>query len=1006
MKKLGVFVCILVTSLSLFGSFLTPKKVFAQTNPPVVATYSMLQETAYKIFSKVQSGLNPGASVIDKNLFQLIGGAKVAYENNVTKLRKGGANISAKDVYVQSLGLSLAYINTNGGGVNFQDQKSIAVIDALKSQLINEIQTQGLVQNYSTPTASSSAAANATQAAAAASAPDIKKECTLWNWTILGCADAAANWLIKTFLLEIAGFLLWATANMFNYSVVVGILNFSQWAPDTLYPVWTIVRQMISLIIVFVGLYLGFMYILGKEDKFERYIPWVVVFALFVNFSYPLTRTAIDVSNIVSLKIYASAIGNGGLTNNTSSSQTAGALIVSRLGLQGLLASSKNTTTGDTLSMVKSLNSTPASLMAVAFVLYAAYIFFIVTSIIVIRTASLVFIIIVSPLLLVDSVLPMLGDRAKALRKIFFEQLLVGPVFMLMLALTLKFLEVFSLGALKQTSTEGTITTFFNVLLMLIMLHIMIKVTKSVAGDLGTYATEAMGKVGGFGLGVASGGAGMLARKGIGGMAMKARDSGWVKNNQDTFVGRRAYDLTNSVAKSSFDLRNSKVIAKGAGMAGMGTGLFGVGMGAGQKTNFEEESKRRIEKINTRKERIKTRYERDVYAKDEKGNIIFENGVPKVQHKKGELDEEAAGVKERFIANKGGAVFLTKKQKEEMEASYVEEKTKNNLELYKKLPKNKRGDKFNELKAQLAEIQKTDRNLESQEAQAIVRTLDVINKENTDYSLQIDKALDTFKNLPTQEKKDSYLANLDKDLRTEVQKRLNLPVAEQSQEKTATPNQPQLGTTSPSSATRFDTTDLDKAGLVPKDINTKDLDRAGLVPKEGRGGVDTVDIDITQPELRAQGTTNRQGGTPNQQQTGTAPSSNNPRFDTTDLDRAGLVPRSIDTVDIDITQPEPRTTSTASRQGIVFAQTKTSTSPSSNVGTTTPPAKSLIVDQNGNHFDLDARGNPIDNELTIFRTSAKRARESRQKENTSTGSNVPQASKKTSEELSKEISTA
>ena len=193
---------------------------------------------------------------------------------------------------------------------------------------------------------------------------------------------------------------------------------------------------------------------------------------------------------------------------------------------------------------------------------------------------------------------------------------------------------------------------------------------------------------------------------------------------------------------------------------------------------------------------------------------------------------------------------------------------------------------------------------------------------------------------------------------------------------------------------------------MPKDINTKDLDRAGLVPKEGRGGVDTVDIDITQPELRAQGTTNRQGGTPNQQQTGTAPSSNNPRFDTTDLDRAGLVPRSIDTVDIDITQPEPRNAGTTSRQGGVSNQTQTGTAPSSSAGATTPPAKSLIVDQNGNHFDLDVRGNPIDNELTSFRTSAKRARESRQKENTSTGGTVSQANKKSSDEPSKETSTA
>lgn len=474
---------------------------------------------------------------------------------------------------------------------------------------------------------------------------------------ISSCLSAAVNWLIKNIFLEFAGVFLWLTANMLNYAIQIGILNFSQWAPEALYPIWVIVRQIVSLAIVFIGLYLGFMYILGKEDKFEKYIPWVIIFALFVNFSYPLARTAVDISNIVSLNVYSSAVGNDALTATLGSPNTAGSLVMSRLGLSGLILSATKVNDGSA-GILKELNSLPASLLAVAFVMYAAYIFFMVTALIVVRTVALVFLTIASPVLFVDSVLPILGDRAQQIRKIFFEQLAVGPIFMIMFALTLKFLQVFSDGPMKNVGTGGdaTIKTFFNILMMLIMLHIMLKVTKSVSGTLGQYATDAMGKVGGFGLGVASGGAGLLARGTLGRAALAAKQSKWVTNNQDSFLGRRAYDMSNSLAKSTFDLRNSKVVAGKMDK-------IGLGMGMGRKVGYEAAREAKIKDGTERGDRTGI-YQENIYDKDT-GKLLHEKGDK-------DLSDEAKQARKKYEESGGGSLFTTKYEKNEIRNNVAE----------------------------------------------------------------------------------------------------------------------------------------------------------------------------------------------------------------------------------------------------------------------------------------------------------------------------------------------
>jgi hypothetical protein len=619
-----------------------------------------------------------------------------------------------------------------------------------------------------------------------------------WDgFSLLDCLNESIAWIIKNTLLQIAGFLLWASANMFNYSVQIGVLDFAKWVPKEIYPIWLIVRQIVSLIIIFIGLYLGFMYILGKDEKFQKYIPWVVMFALFVNFSYPITRTMVDISNVVSLNIYASVVGPGALEAGITSETTGGGRIVSSLGLQGLIAGA---VAGDASSkgpqMLKSITSIPAALVAVCFVLYAAYIFLIVTGIFLMRTFLLVLLIVGSPILLVDSVFPLLGEKAKMLRKVFFEQLVVGPVFMIMFALTLKFLAVFSSsGAMGSTFSsvsadtgDNTIKTFFNLIMMLVMLHVMIKVTKSTAGTAGNFFSDALGTVGSYTIGAATGGvaagSGLLARKGIGGAATALRDSKWVTNNQDSFIGRRAYNLSNSVANSTFDIRNTAVAQKASGK-------LGISMGMGAKMGYDEETKATIEKkkkdaIDARN-RIKTHYERDKYKENVFGKkVLDENGQAILLHKKGEVNEAALNAQRRFDTTSGGALFQTKKQKEAVDDALVENMTTGNEKIKSEIEKEssidmskysslktkeEKANFVNSLNSQLADLKKTDKDVTGKQAKAVVKTLKDIEKKEADEKNAFDKQVQyvlTNYTKKTGADKEKYLSNQSQEINEAV----------------------------------------------------------------------------------------------------------------------------------------------------------------------------------------------------------------------------------------------
>ena len=829
MKRLGILACIVVASLSIFGGFLGSEKVFA-------GKYDIENSNLINEVTNIVTSSGSYTSIFDDAqkkealrevglLSELAKNFKEDGYNNLGAYQNGLLDTFRTQV-LQPLRKSLpSSINTVPYSLGETITKLQAVITVDRTGLAEsgyfETSGGGLTANT---------AENAKQEVQGRLDNDKKVPslCSLIPMRIGDCINEGITWLIKNTLLQIAGFLVWLTANMFNYAVQIGILEFSKWAPPALYPIWILIRQIVSLVIVFAVLYLGCLYMLGDENgKFEKMIPWLVMFALFVNFSYPLARTAIDISNIISLKIYASAVGNGALTMDSAvsfSSNNAGSLIMDKLGLQGLVtsATSDGSEAGGVLGEVKSV---PGALLAVVFVGYTAYIFFMVTLLLIVRTVALVFIIVASPLLLVDSVIPLLGEQAKKLRQIFIDQLLVGPIFMIMFALTLKFLNIFNvkggIGDLATgPSTGSSIVTFFNLIMMLIMLHIMITVTKSTSGKLGEMGSAMLGTVGGFGVGTAFAGAGLLARQTIGRGAAAVQNSSWVKNNKDTIRGRAISASAGAISNSSLNMMKSGVVAGAMKNLGMGTGM-GMGLGMGAQGGYVAAQKKRESYDREAREGMQMRHKESFT--DAKG----------VFHRKGEVDtKETEEAKRRFDENRGKSLFLTKEQKQVIKdrttkddderamKSYTEEQNKLKTETERK-------NHFKQKEKELEEMLKTDPGMKNPKTQTLANLVAIIQKKNVEddtiFQKELEEVMFAYKaksGNPADQKK--YL--------TSKSKKIQEAFAEKTREATTTTSAPQnpvtVGTEAPPI---IDVTESRSTAT----IDTSELDAAGLVPKEG-----------------------------------------------------------------------------------------------------------------------------------------------------------------------------
>lgn len=428
-------------------------------------------------------------------------------------------------------------------------------------------------------------------------------KCELSATSFLGslgaCIADAASWLLSWTILPLVAWLLWLAGYIMDAAINFCVVDFSKIVYPTgngvgLYTVWKIVRDIINIIFVFYLFYLAIKSIIGV-DEIKKKIPTIIFAVLLMNFSLFFTKAAIDLSNIAALQFYAPI-----KASTLGSDSPISARIMGGLKLQSWLLPGGFGTSNSSIDAAAADKSLANTIMAIVFIFIAAIVVFEVAMMFIGRAVALIIVLVFSPAMFVSSLLVPGKVNAKANEwwTLFTEQLIMAPVFFLMLWVIFKLIDTNIIG-LGNTSSDfngiltpsnigGNIQIILSYFILIVLLQKALEYAKKSSGEAGAIAVKWGGKVAGGALGVASGGVGYAGRRTIGLAASKM-----MQGSEQSWWGRQGNRLkdaaaTNKLAqfalqgvnygqKATFDARN--------GNFGVASLLKQTANIAGQKTN-------------------------------------------------------------------------------------------------------------------------------------------------------------------------------------------------------------------------------------------------------------------------------------------------------------------------------------------------------------------------------------------------------------------------------------
>ncbi len=405
-------------------------------------------------------------------------------------------------------------------------------------------------------------------------------------------------WLVGKVLFTILAWVVMLSAMLLQFSIDFN-MNIKQFLDNTsgVDLVWSTVRDLANILFIFFLLWTSIQTILGMGDGIKKALPHILLAALLINFSMFTTRVIIDASNIVSLQFYSS------MTQNDHSIDES---LLRNMRLQGFFNkadTADSAVSGDTSLLGQASTKTNLLIIVVLgsiFLIIAAFAFLNAAFLFIARVVVLTLLVATSPIAFIASILP---QRLQKYHKMWWDnlwdQMLVAPVFLLMLWVILKisgsmssaqmgadgrpagaFLDALNPGNL---GTADTTAPLFNFLILIGLLIAAVKVTKELSGSMGASITS----MGGAALGMAAGGVGGFAlRNSLGKLSHMAARSETLKNWSEAgglggVGGRALLGAAKFGQKTSFDARALGDTRLG-GIAGAVTGATGVGVGFGK----------------------------------------------------------------------------------------------------------------------------------------------------------------------------------------------------------------------------------------------------------------------------------------------------------------------------------------------------------------------------------------------------------------------------------------
>ena len=395
---------------------------------------------------------------------------------------------------------------------------------------------------------------------------------------LIGLIFTFTSNLIATVGGLIADYSLWFSIQNSSYGAVNGFIENG----------WKIVRDITNLLFIFALFSIAFVLILGLEEQADssvrlnpkRTFGYIIIMALLVNFSFFMTRTLIEVGNISAMFIYKSI--NSPVANTVDNAVAAGQGsngVVSQLGspstwfnpdvfpgMKSISLELLNKVNPQQLildnSKIESSNWVFKSydwsfyilyiflaIITAIFNLTLTYIFISMTFLFIGRYIGLLFAVIISPLAFVSTIIPSLKKQDYIGFDDWLSELVgltfVAPVYIFFLYLTILFLKT-DFGFLAD---GGYLIIAATILIKLALVALVLLRGKSLAvsmsGHIGKMASGVINTAAMFGVGLATGGTGMLMSQTFGRAGAAIGKSGTL---QRISQGGAAMDI-DSVAK-------------------------------------------------------------------------------------------------------------------------------------------------------------------------------------------------------------------------------------------------------------------------------------------------------------------------------------------------------------------------------------------------------------------------------------------------------------------------
>ena len=208
---------------------------------------------------------------------------------------------------------------------------------------------------------------------------------------------------------------------------------------SVIYKIWAMVRDVLNVAFIMAILFSAFCTIFQiSKYSYKNLLLTIIIMALLVNFSFPIARVIIDISNV----LMYSFIQGFGITNGSGGFLSQ---VVNGSGLSKLFANL--TTTSDTSYLIA----------LIIFTFIFAITILVMAVLFVIRLVVLTILVIFSPIAFVGPTLPFLSKYSSDWWDNLFKYSFFGPTMAFMLYVSLKMMTAVSSMGGKMQSTAGKI---------------------------------------------------------------------------------------------------------------------------------------------------------------------------------------------------------------------------------------------------------------------------------------------------------------------------------------------------------------------------------------------------------------------------------------------------------------------------------------------------------------------------------------------------------------------